>query len=190
MPQARFAIAAFNDKLAAMVRDQVQATDLPVEIHVAKTAELIHRASCCMACSGSVSLELLYHEKPTVILYRITPFAFLVQRVMRRVKYITLVNLLASKNPFPDDLSTYDPDRANAEPVPFPEYLTCRDVSGRIAQHIVRWLADSERRAACVAQLSDLKAQFAHPGASTKAATYILDALSDSSQEPPKPVAA
>ena len=42
---------------------------LPIEVCVGRTPELIHLADCCMAVSGSVSLELLYHTKPTVILY-------------------------------------------------------------------------------------------------------------------------
>ena len=55
----------------------------------------MHAANCCMACSGSVSLELLYHATPTVILYWVSRSAFFVQRLFRKVKYITLLNLLA-----------------------------------------------------------------------------------------------
>ena len=47
------------------------------------------------AVSGSVSLELLYHATPTVILYWISRLAYFVQGFFRKVKYITLVNLLA-----------------------------------------------------------------------------------------------
>ena len=32
----------------------------PIEVHRRRTPELIHLADCCMAVSGSVSLELLY----------------------------------------------------------------------------------------------------------------------------------
>ena len=50
---------------------------LPIEVYVGKTPELIRLAECCMAVSGSVSLELLYHTKPTVILYWISRLAYL-----------------------------------------------------------------------------------------------------------------
>ena len=53
-------------------------------------------ADCAMSVSGSVSLELLYHTTPTVILYWIDRFAYFVQGFFRKVKYITLVNLLAA----------------------------------------------------------------------------------------------
>ena len=70
-----------------------------------------------MAVSGSVSLELLYQIKPTVILYRISRVAYFVQDFFRHVKYITLVNLLSSKSPFGPDLTPYDPYRENGERV-------------------------------------------------------------------------
>ena len=50
-----------------------------------------------------MSLELLYHAKPTVILYWISPLAYAVQKRFRKVKYITLVNLLAGGELFPAD---------------------------------------------------------------------------------------
>ena len=68
---------------------------LPLEIHVGKTPELMHSAACAMACSGSVSLELLHYAVPTVILYWISRPAYFVQGLFRKSKYITLVNLLA-----------------------------------------------------------------------------------------------
>ncbi len=42
-------------------------------------------------------LELLYHAKPSVILYQISRFGFFIQNRYRRVRYITLVNLLTAK---------------------------------------------------------------------------------------------
>ena len=55
----------------------------------------MHSAACAMACSGSVSLELLHYAVPTVILYWISRPAYFVQGLFRKSKYITLVNLLA-----------------------------------------------------------------------------------------------
>jgi hypothetical protein len=69
---------------------------LNIEIFVGKTPELMRLADCAMSVSGSVSLELLYHTTPTVILYWIDRFAYLVQCFFRKVKYITLVNLIAT----------------------------------------------------------------------------------------------
>jgi lipid-A-disaccharide synthase len=152
----------------------VAKTDLPIEIFVARTPELIEAAHCCMACSGSVSLELLYHEKPTVILYCLSRAAYQAQFFFRKVKYITLVNLLATNDLFPKTISVYDPDDSQAEQVPFPEYLTYGDRSRQIAAHIVEWLTDRMAYQLRIAPLRILKQKYAQPGASAKAAQFIL----------------
>jgi lipid-A-disaccharide synthase len=100
---------------------------LDIEVHTGRTTELIHAATCCMAVSGSVSLELLYHAKPTVVLYWISRVAYFVQSYFRRVKYITLVNLLTTDELFPRDTTPFDPNQPDADRVLFPEYLTYED---------------------------------------------------------------
>ena len=173
----RFAVAAFKPHQAEIATQQVAASGLPVTVYCGKTPELMRLADCCMACSGSVSMELLYHTKPTVILYSISPLAFRVQAMFRKVKYITLVNILSTGDLFPEDLSPFDPKQPDAERVLFPEYLTCEDKSEQIAKHVIEWLTDSASREALVARLDELKARVAHGGASAKAAEYILKAL-------------
>jgi lipid-A-disaccharide synthase len=148
-----------------------------IEIYSGRTPELMHLATCCMACSGSVSMELLYYTKPTVIHYWISPLAYAVQKRFRKVKYITLVNLLSSGELYPADLSPYDPSQPGAEKVLFPEYLTCEDKSAAVAGHVIQWLKDPAALARQVAALGQLKAEVAHGGASARAAEYILHAL-------------
>jgi lipid-A-disaccharide synthase len=138
-----------------------------------------------MAVSGSVSLELLYHTRPTVILYWISPIAFWAQNFFRKVKYITLVNLLTTDELFPRDTTPYDPAQPGAEKVLFPEYLTCDDRSRQIAGHLIGWLTDESSRERRIEQLAELKARICHGGASGKAADYILQAIGASSTHSP-----
>ena len=112
VPDARFAIAAFKPKHAEMAQAMTEgersghprsgsAEGDPgpaIEIYSGRTPELMALATCRMACSGSVSMELLYHTKPTVIHYWIGRLAYAVQQRFRKVKYITLVNLLSTAN--------------------------------------------------------------------------------------------
>ncbi len=176
-PDARFAIAAFKASQAVIARDMVRKSGLAVDVYVQRTAELIELADACMAVSGSVSLELLYHAKPTVVLYWIGRFAFVVQRLFRKVKYITLVNLLATDELFPRDLSPYDPSAPGADKVLFPEYLTSEDKSEQLAAHVLAWLEDGSRRKRLVRELVALKMRVAHGGASRRAAEYMLREL-------------
>lgn len=174
VPGVRFAVAAFKVHQAQLARQLVARSGLPIEVFVRRTPELIHLADCCLAVSGSVSLELLYHAKPTAILYWISPFAYWVQSKFRRVKYITLVNLLAAKELFPADLTPYDPQSPCAAEAIFPEYLTCQDRSQQLAAHVVEWLTEPDRRQNVVARLEALRVEVGHGGASRAAAQYIL----------------
>jgi lipid-A-disaccharide synthase len=186
-PDVRLAVAAFKPQHAEAARRAAEARGLPVEVHVGKTAELMELAHASMACSGSVSLELLYHTRPTVILYEISRFAIWVQSWFRRVKYITLVNLLADEDRFPENIRRQDPAEVCAPSVPFPEYLTWEDKSADIAAHLLRWLNDPECYREKVAQLTELRDRVARPGATERAARYILDTIDGPARHVGKP---
>ncbi len=104
-----------------------------------------------------------------MILYWISPLAYRVQARFRKVKYITLVNLLAAGELFPADTRPYDPDGPDAEEALFPEYLTCQDKSPQIARHAIEWLTDKGARERLVERLERLKAEVGHGGASARA---------------------
>ncbi len=177
VPEARFAIASFKPHQAEIARQLVERSGQPIEVCLGKTPELMKVADCAMSVSGSVSLELLYHTTPTVILYWISRPAYFVQTFFRKVKYITLVNLLSTGGLDCDDIIPFDPLQPDAERVLFPEYLTYEDKSQQIAAHIVEWLTDPQRRTARVEALAALKAEVAHGGASGRATDYILNVL-------------
>ncbi len=177
LPTARFAIASYNERQAKLARQLVEESKLPVDVHVGRTQELIHLADCCLACSGSVSLELLYHEKPTVIHYHISPLVYFLQMFLRNVKYITLVNLLAADELNPHDLKPYSPDQPDADTIPMPEYWTVGDRTTQLATHVLAWLNNPQEHAHTVKLLRQIKADVGQPGASRRAAEYILKEL-------------
>ncbi len=183
VPNARFAVAAFKPSQAETVRDAIAGSDLPIDIHVGRTAEIIHAADCAMAVSGSVSLELLYHTTPTVILYYISRPAYFVQTFFRKVRYITLVNLLTASDLFPARVAPYDPSDPVDAHVLMPEYLACEDKSEQVAGHIIEWLSHPAIRATRIAKLAELRDRVGHGGASSQAADYLLTAL-DARQRP------
>lgn len=176
IPAIRFACASYNPGQAAMARDRFAAAPhLGIAVHDGRTKELIAAANCCVACSGSVSLELLFHEKPSVILYRVSPLMYGLQHLGRTARYITLVNLLAADSISRRPLERLPPSERDS--LPFPEFLSATSQSEAIATHVERWLTQSTVSGATVARLADLKARFAVPGASARAAEYILATL-------------
>ena len=103
----------------------------------------------------------------------------MVGRWLANVNYITLVNLMAVERPFQDSPAPQQATGATEEVLPFPEYLTCQDRSQQLAQHVVGWLTDEQSYQSSVSRLRELSEQFAHAGATRRAADFILEKLLD-----------
>ena len=177
LPTTRISIASFNIEQAIKARAFSQDSGLDIDVRVNCTPELVESADACLACSGSVSLELLFHAKPTVIYYQTSRWAYWLQDKIRICRYITLTNLLATSRIHRRPGEIYDPDSTDAEAVPMPEYLVCEDRTQPIANRIVEWLANNSSRQTKVEELIRLRDEFAHPGASQRAADYIIGVL-------------
>jgi len=154
VPDVLPVVAAFNTVHAEYIQDRVKELEQNIPIFVGRTPELIRAADCCLAVSGSVTLELLACNVPTVVYYRIGSFGLLVQRFFRRTKYITLVNLLGldcHRDPnvpgspiFHDDsirVIPAEPSRSDRNLMFFPEFLTATDRSKDAAAYLIYWLS-------------------------------------------------
>jgi lipid-A-disaccharide synthase len=158
-PDTRFLVAAFNDHQASIARDEAARWQMPLEVHVGRTPEIIELAECCVAVSGSVSLELMYRRTPAVIVYRVRRIDRKVAGVLLKVRYITLVNLLADKEVYP-------------------EFLTDRDPSNGVTARILEWLDDPKQCGSVKRELDALCERVAKPGACARAARFVLDLAS------------
>ena len=173
----RVAIAFYNDHQKQMSTELVESSGLPVEVYVGKTPELMKAASVCVACSGSVSMELLYHRKPTVIVFKVQRWAMLAQAIVLRSKFITLVNLIAATDIRRRKWRPYDPDAPGADPCVMPEYLTSGDPSEKVARRVIQWLTDKALYERKFNELDALAIKYAIPGATERAADYILEKM-------------
>jgi len=129
----------------------------------------------CLACSGSVSLELLHHRKPTIIVFKIKRWLMVAQAILMRCKFMTLVNLISTKDIKRKSWRPYDPDAQGAEATLMPEYLTTGDPSDQVAARAVDLLNNEALRLETTAQLDELALKYAIPGATGRAADYILE---------------
>src|SRR5262249_36577052 len=103
-PDTRFLIACFKEQHRCQVEAALDGVGLPIEAHASRTPEVIHLARACVAVSGSVGLELLYHGKPSVVVYRVRSIDLVAWRWLKTTPFISLVNLLAEKELFPEFL--------------------------------------------------------------------------------------
>ena len=101
VPDVRFAVASFKPHQAEYARRLVADSGLPIEVYLRPHAG-VDRAGRLLP--GGVRLGIAgvaaTMRKPTVILYHISRLAYFVQSFFRKVKYITLVNLLTAEDVF------------------------------------------------------------------------------------------
>jgi lipid-A-disaccharide synthase len=140
------------------VEEELRGRRLPAEAHAGRTTEIIRLSHSCLAKSGSVGLELLYHGTPAAVYYRLPWVEAAASRWIIRCKYISLVNLLADK------------------PV-LPEYLTHADKAEALAGHVLHWLDDRAAYEAVRGELAALR-RAAAPGACGRAAAAVLELAS------------
>lgn len=186
VPGARFAIGALHDRHARRIEEALRSSDeasgLGIEVHAGRTRDLIGTATAAIACSGSVSLELLAARVPTVIVYRISGPAYVAQSWLRHARFITLVNLLACREPIgpvrPVILPPAAVPLADPEAV-YPEYLAVQDPADRVAGHVVEWLLDPAARAAAVGRIDAVAREVARPGSAARAADALLAIAAD-----------
>jgi len=154
VPDVYPVIAAFKEVHAEWIRRQLTENSLDIPVYVGRTPELIHAATCCFSVSGSVSMELLASLKPTVIYYRLGKIAWFVMPVFKRVRYITLVNLIAVDRLenesafFPESqwIVPRVPSFHDQKLMAFPEFMSCKNQSSEAASILVDWLRNSQKR--------------------------------------------
>jgi lipid-A-disaccharide synthase len=156
-PDVRFLVASFKESQQKTVEEYLRThAHLPIETHVGRTPEIIELSHACLAVSGSVGLELLYRGKPSVVVYRIGRLDLKVTGLFKTSRFISLVNLLAGKELFP-------------------EFLTDHCQAGAMAGHLLRWLNEPAAYAETCGELAKLRGEVAEPGACRRAARFVVD---------------
>jgi len=159
-PSVRFLVAALKDQHAEWCRSQIHGTDasLPIEIFSAKTSEILSLADCVLTKSGSVSLELMAREKPTVVLYQVSNLTYVLGKVLTRLKSMTLPNMIAGETIMPEFLAAGK------------SKIAVKQAEVALAD----LLRSPESRQRQKDSLKKLAKDFAQPGASAKAAELLL----------------
>jgi lipid-A-disaccharide synthase len=157
-PDARFLVASFTEAQRQYADAALRGRGLPVETHAGRTPEIIRLCHAAVAVSGSVGLELLYHGKPSAVVYRVRSIDLVACRLLKTTPYISLVNLLAGREIFP-------------------EFLSDRCEAAAVAGHVLTWLNDPAAYADVCGQLADLRRRVAEPGACARAARFVLQAV-------------
>ena len=131
--------------------------------------EFMRRCEMLIAASGTVTLESAIVGTPTLITYKVSPLSYLVGKLLIKVPYIGLPNLILGREVFP-------------------ELLQKRCDSVPLADAALRWLLPhpGDRPLAGIREeLDEVRRRLGPPGAADRAAGIILDDLAGRAQPTP-----
>jgi lipid-A-disaccharide synthase len=169
-PDVRFLVACYKPAHREHCAELVDrlAADLPVELCVGRTSEIVETAACCLMVSGSVSLELLARRCPAVVLYRGSWLTWAMGHLLIKIPFISLPNLMAGRLVFPEFPSAFDPED---------------DIRGMVG-HFDAWLSDPAVLPARRKELDELCRRCETRGAVDRAAAAVLARLAPDSAAP------
>ena len=133
--------------LALPLEPVMQLTGLPADLGIAWA-------------TGTATLETALAGVPTVVSYRVAPFSALVGRLLIKVKWVSLTNLIMQKELFPELLQ----ERATGE---------------MMASQLAAWLDIPPQIEAVRAELAELRRRCEEPGSAARAAEKLLEALKE-----------
>jgi lipid-A-disaccharide synthase len=118
----------------------------------------VNAADLVWAASGTATLETALLEKPMIVLYRVSWVTYLLARLLVKIKYIGIANIIAGKAIVPE--------------------LVQSDLSPeRLVHESQAILNDHDARAKMIANLSKLREQLGSPGAANRVAELALSLM-------------
>jgi lipid-A-disaccharide synthase len=157
-PSLTFHIALAPTVTEAAIRS-LWPGDVPVTMadHSMRYA-MLRSCFAAMAASGTVTLESGLLGTPAIVAYRFSKLTAAIGRLLIKVKYASLTNLILDEEVFPEFLL----DKASPEP---------------IAERIDLWLSNPAELEATIDRLRTLSKLLGPPGAVGRAAEAVLDHL-------------
>jgi len=73
--------------------------------------DALSNSDLAVIASGSATLEAAILGTPTIVIYKISPFSYVFARLLVKVNYISLPNIIAGKEIFPEFIQNFDVEK-------------------------------------------------------------------------------
>jgi lipid-A-disaccharide synthase len=138
-----------------LAKQEIAAAGLDVAVVTASRYDAIAYSDLAIMCSGTVTLEGALLGTPMIVIYRLAAFSWALGRMLVKVPYISLVNLVAREEVVP-------------------EFIQGAARPERLAAEAVRILEDQSRRRHMIERLDQVRLQLGQGDATRKAAEIAI----------------
>ncbi len=128
----------------------------PLRVVESQTDAVLAAADVVLTASGTATVQTAIHERPMVIVYRLSPLTWWMARRFIEVKAFGMVNLVAGRTIVP-------------------EYAQAAFRPAVVAADAVRFLSDEAHAARTRQALRGVREKLGGPGASRRAAEHVLE---------------
>ena len=149
-----------SSKREERVRGQGSHDQLPIEITVGKTADIMQNAFVGIVASGSATLEAAYFRMPFVLIYKVAWPTYIAARLVVNVDYLGMPNLLADKEVVP-------------------EFIQHEAKPDSIAKTVSSLMDDANARDRMISDFDTIIGKLGGTGASGRAAQAIVEELKE-----------
>ena len=159
MPKASFAVSVANANVASEIERRIAECGFSIKAYSDDFSEVIHAADLVLVASGTSALEVAFHGRPMIVMYKSSRFFYhAVARWMIRTPYLSLPNILAGREIVPEFMPNY----TSTQP---------------IAKRAIELLRNPSLRDEMSKNLEETVAPLRRPGASQRAAAMLLDLI-------------
>jgi lipid-A-disaccharide synthase len=158
-PELRFQVAAASPELAREMEEmKSSAGGGEIEIQVGQASAIMQHAGVAIVASGSATLEAAFFRLPFVLVYKVSWLTYLAGRLVVRVDYLGMPNVLAGH-------------------AVVPEFIQHEAQPEKLAQAVRRLMEEPAARAEMLGQFDKIIASLGGRGASQRAAEAIMQEL-------------
>lgn len=133
------------------------APHIPIKVFIGNAHVAMSAADTVLVTSGTATLEVMLHKKPMVVAYRMHPITYQIARLLVKVPYTALPNLLAQEGLVPE----YIQDKAKPE---------------RLAEALMKSLSPDVKQEALIKKFNELHLLLKQ-NAGNKAANAVYELL-------------
>ena len=157
-PGLKFILLSPNEtiqKYSLEMLAKFPAPNFTFEYNVGYAISHLSRCALALVASGTASLECALVGIPQIVVYRVHPLTYAVGKRVIKVKYLSIVNVMANE-------------------AVVPEFLQDNLEAGAVAKEGLELLGNPQRREAMKRRVAEVVATLGEPGASKRAAEAVL----------------
>jgi lipid-A-disaccharide synthase len=158
VPRAQFVLARAPRLTDALLEPAIRMRDecrLPLAIVEGRADDVLAASDVVLTASGTATVQTALHERPMVIVYRLSPLTYTIGRPFVKIDTFGMVNLVSGKRIVPELIQDgFTPDTA--------------------ADAVLKLLLDQNARDTMIGEIREVKRKLGGPGASGRAAAAIV----------------